>query len=157
LEVYYISATCYIDLIQNGVSTYHSDIECDATQIFLNENNDSDPTASQNLQRVLDSFVWLHAGKYPESSEFRYYFLTCCRETKTDKHRDRVYIQTVAKTSADTLEIRVYQHYELFGYAIHEGYAGTGRIFFFHNVYSTLLPFVCSGQPNRRSLWCQGT
>ncbi|CAO3681412.1 unnamed protein product [Umbelopsis ramanniana] len=63
LEVYYVSANCYKDLLQNGVSEYHRDIIHDSTMALFNDGADSYKAMLKQMQRVLNSFVWLHADK----------------------------------------------------------------------------------------------
>ncbi|KAI8575984.1 hypothetical protein K450DRAFT_275097 [Umbelopsis ramanniana AG] len=63
LEVYYVSANCYKDLLENGVSEYHKDIIHDSTISFFDDGTDSYKGTLKQMQRVLNSFIWLHAEK----------------------------------------------------------------------------------------------
>ncbi|KAG2187321.1 hypothetical protein INT44_005007, partial [Umbelopsis vinacea] len=63
LEVYYVSANCYKDLLENGVSEYHKDIVHDSTISLFDDGKDSYKATLKQMQRVLNSFVWLHAEK----------------------------------------------------------------------------------------------
>jgi hypothetical protein len=58
-----VSATCYIDLLQNGPSILSRAIENDTDRATVNEDDDIDSSALIQLQRILNAFVWLHAGK----------------------------------------------------------------------------------------------
>ncbi|KAI9285875.1 rab-GTPase-TBC domain-containing protein [Umbelopsis sp. AD052] len=64
LEVYYVSANCYKDLLENGVSEYHKDIVHDSTITLFDDGKDSYKATLKQMQRVLNSFVWLHAAHW---------------------------------------------------------------------------------------------
>lgn len=57
-----MSANCYKDLLQNGISEYHKEIIHDSTMALLDNGADSYKAMLKQMQRVLNSFVWLHAG-----------------------------------------------------------------------------------------------
>ncbi|KAJ2964904.1 hypothetical protein NQZ79_g353 [Umbelopsis isabellina] len=63
LEVYYVSASCYIDLCQAGPSCAKDDVENDTVSATADEDNEVNSSSITKSQRILNAFVRLHTDK----------------------------------------------------------------------------------------------
>ncbi|KAG2183254.1 hypothetical protein INT43_006258, partial [Umbelopsis isabellina] len=63
LEVYYVSATCYINLLLAGPSCSNDSIENDTVASTADEDNERDSSTIAKSQRILNAFVCLHTDK----------------------------------------------------------------------------------------------